>query len=711
MKKLYLLTLAIFAIQVSSYAQLGSGGPDAYGYTWSDSNEPNGPTYAWFDITTIGTPVTGLSDDNTVGPFTFIDGFQFYWYLPTQVWIGSNGYLSFNGANNIASPFPVIPNTGAPNDFIAPFLADLNFFGAGNQASCYYYTSGDTICVSFINVPFWANATPPYTGSNTFQVILNRSDKSITYNYQSMSGLTNANDITIGIENITGQLGLQHSKNTYPVNNYTVRFKYPDTVTYQAVDGGVNWNLGAGNGGAFVTTGSSNTLATNIRNFGNQPLSSININSSVTRAGTTPLNNTASLTQLAAGVDSTVSLSNPFVPSVAGIYQMNTTISGITGDLVPANNNLNTKIIAVDTSQPAIYLDYSDGTADGAGLSWSGGSGGIGYYINPPFYPCRIEAYRIYITADATAQGCHLKIFDDNGPNGGPGTLLDSTFAAPGTFGLNAYSTVILNTSNLDINSGGFYVLWEMPGGSSITLARDLTPPISNRAYEVLGGSWSGYRSKSTEDFLLGVEARQILIEDVSASALLAPAANAVLTSPTAPILRVKNTGQLLNQQITLKYQFGSQPIVTESLFANILGPGDSLTYTFNNLISAPATTTDQLCVWVEMQDDFDAGNDTVCIPITYEVTNTSVADRQLRQIAVYPNPTTDQVWVNLGNLNEVVQLRITDMAGRILIQEALNPQVESKIQVNTSMLSEGVYFCTFELAGHQQSIRLLKLQ
>lgn len=709
MKNLYIF-LFLMLFSGTSFAQLATGGPDAYGYTWTDSNEPNGPTYAWFDITTIGTPVTGLSDDNIVGPFSFIDGFQFYWYFPTQVWIGSNGYLSFNGSN-IASPFPTIPATAAPNNFIAPFLSDLNFFGTGNPASCYYYTAGDTICVSYHNVPFWANANPPYVGSNTFQVILNRSDKSITYNYQSMTGLTNGNDITIGIENITGQLGLQHSKNTYPANNYTIRFKYPDTVTYQAVDGGVNWNLSNGNGAVFVNTGSSNVLSTNIRNFGNQPLSGININSAVTRAGTPPLNNTAALPQLAAGADSTVSLTNAFVPTTAGIYQMSTTISGITGDLVPANNSLNSKIIAVDTTQASVFLDYSDGAPDGAGLSWSGGSGGIGYYITPSFYPCRIDAYRIYITADATSQGCHLKIFDDNGPNGGPGTLLDSTFAAPGAFGLNTYSPVTLSTANLDITDGGFYILWEMPGGSSITLARDLTAPISNRAFEVLGGSWAGYRSRATEDFLFGVEARQVLVEDIASTALLSPTANAILTTPTAPTLRVKNTGQLLNRQIILKYQFGAQPIVSESLFPNILGPGDSLTYTFNNLISAPTTTTDQLCVWVEMQDDFDPSNDTICIPITYEVTNTSVADQKLSQITLYPNPTTDQVWINLGTLQEVVSLKITDMTGRTLIEETLDPRVESKVQVNTSTLSEGIYFCTFGLAGYQQSIRLLKLR
>ena len=69
MKKILLFLFAALG-SVATYAQSnGSGGPDGYGYTWRDNRDPQGPTYNWFDISTIGTPVTGLGDDNVVGPF------------------------------------------------------------------------------------------------------------------------------------------------------------------------------------------------------------------------------------------------------------------------------------------------------------------------------------------------------------------------------------------------------------------------------------------------------------------------------------------------------------------------------------------------------------------------------------------------------------------------------------------------------------------
>ncbi len=506
MKKIfYILVLTLLCLNLNAQT---SGGPDLYGYTWKNSSHTvSPPTYSWFDITSIGTQVTGLMDDNYVGPFS-CTGFQFYWYPVTEFWIGSNGFISFTG-QNIASPFPVsVPLSSGANDWIAPLLGDLNFTGTGNPAACYYYANADTICVSFIGVPFWVNSVSGYTGSNTFQIILNKVDKSITYNYLSTSSgtVTLPIDNVVGIENNTGNLGLAARIDLLPTSLSTYKFYYPSTVTYAVTDGGVNWNNNDKNAGIFIPTQSSPlSLKTNIKNFGNQSLSSFSVMDTVYNATGTPITSgTATVPALTMGMDTTVTLSNTFVASIAGIYSFNTWISGITGDMVASNDSLQQEIIAVDTSSSTVTLDYSDGVRDGD-LGWNGGNGGIAIYIEPPFYPAKILSSRFNIYSNATSPvGFHAIIYDDDGINGIGGTVLDSVYVPPANIILTQYTVVPTQSSNIVIDSGGVYLLWLMDS-ASIRIATDETPPISRRTYEVLSGGWAGYRSLQTEDFLMGL--------------------------------------------------------------------------------------------------------------------------------------------------------------------------------------------------------------
>ncbi|HRY98951.1 MAG TPA: PKD domain-containing protein [Bacteroidales bacterium] len=505
MKNVILFSLFL-AFSVCLSAQ-NTGGPDTYGYVWKNSYySTNPPAYSWFDITTIGTQVTGLADDNVAGPFTVSSGFQYYWYPTPKFWIGSNGFITFDG-DNIASPFAAsIPLSSGANNFIAPLLSDLNFTGAGNQAKCYYYSSPDTLCISFIDVPFWINATPPYTGNNTFQIILNRADKSITFNYQSMDlGTKTSLDNIVGIENVSGTIGLTNMVDSLPDDLFTIKFYYPDSVTYAVTDGGMNWNGNDHTGGSFIVKDQPHTLKANVRNFGNQVLTGFSVKDTVySSSGAVMSTGTAAVAGLGVQTEATVTLSNAFTPAQEGHYSFRSALSGVTGDMVPDNDRLTQEIIAIDTSQVTYYLDYSDGIKDGSGLGWNGGGGGIAIYIEPPVYPVKIYGSQFYITANATTPvGFYAMIYDDDGPGGSAGTLLDSVYVPPSGITLNAYIGVV--TANLPrIDSGGVYLYWRM-GGAGINLARDITPPISRRTYEVLLGGWAEYRDKLTEDFLMGL--------------------------------------------------------------------------------------------------------------------------------------------------------------------------------------------------------------
>jgi hypothetical protein len=75
---------------------LGSGGPDMFGYRWKDSDEAGGPTFDWFDISGIGTPVAGLdSDDKNFGPVPIGFSFPFYGDNFDTVNVCTNGWVSF----------------------------------------------------------------------------------------------------------------------------------------------------------------------------------------------------------------------------------------------------------------------------------------------------------------------------------------------------------------------------------------------------------------------------------------------------------------------------------------------------------------------------------------------------------------------------------------------------------------------------------------
>ena len=124
--------MALFSLNAQT-----NGGPDAYGYTWRDSNDPNGQPYNWIDITNLPfvNSVKLLADDNVVGPFPMGFNFHYYWYDVDEFRIGSNGYITFNNGN-MAVTFPPIPQPSKLNNYIAAFGSDLSFADAGSSENC-----------------------------------------------------------------------------------------------------------------------------------------------------------------------------------------------------------------------------------------------------------------------------------------------------------------------------------------------------------------------------------------------------------------------------------------------------------------------------------------------------------------------------------------------------------------------------------------------
>ncbi len=176
---------------------MASGGPDSHGYEWADSEEPDGPTYEWIDITGSGTPL-GLGDESSAEvalPFPF----EFYGDSKTSVHVVSNGYLVF-GSSVIDYNNTSIPNATEPNDLVAPYWDDLDPSAGGE---IYTLSELGRFVVSWVGVPRWEDG-----GSNTFQAIL-YPDGRILCQYESMGNGGPVDSATVGIENSDGSDGLQ----------------------------------------------------------------------------------------------------------------------------------------------------------------------------------------------------------------------------------------------------------------------------------------------------------------------------------------------------------------------------------------------------------------------------------------------------------------------------------------------------------------------
>jgi uncharacterized cupredoxin-like copper-binding protein len=193
----------------------GEGGPDDFGYTWIDSNEPGGPSFEAIDISGTGTAVTlqdtpgctfAAADEGTVAielPFAF----SFYGEPVTTLWANANGFLATQPVQGCAFttrpfPDPANPTTASPGGMIAPLWADLHAYTAG-QIYTEQLPDGRFV-IQYNNFSRFAQET---TSNLTFQAILSPGG-AIKYQFLDVTG-TFTTSTQIGIQSQDTQTGLQ----------------------------------------------------------------------------------------------------------------------------------------------------------------------------------------------------------------------------------------------------------------------------------------------------------------------------------------------------------------------------------------------------------------------------------------------------------------------------------------------------------------------
>ncbi|MCY7410749.1 MAG: T9SS type A sorting domain-containing protein [Chitinophagales bacterium] len=510
MRKLF--TILLISIAINSYAN--SGGPDVWGYKWYDSNDTsvNAPVYNWIDITTFpnATGVKLLADDNTRGPFVMNFDFHYYWYDVNQFWVGSNGYIIFQD-EQLASPFPSAKSQTPPNNFIGALMNDLTFLQTDNPGQCWYWMNDahDTLIVSWLDVPFYNTGNPGYTGSNTFQIILSAEDNSITFQYENVDASSPFSGISFaGIENNSGAVGLWWSNTSgsptaSPSDFYAVRYVYPLYDTVSVIDPGVDYCDNPGTKGIFLSQSSTPyPLIANIINYGTKTVDSVLVNIKVKDPTNATVVDQTTYTGPITSLQSVAAASaQSLIPNLAGTWQFITT-TVYTGDVANKNNSQKLEIVVVDTTVNDMILGFDGNQIGGlSGVNWVGDDGGCGMYFKPPFYPIVVTKLQYWITSNFNNVAFNAEILDDDGINGLPYSVYDSIYVPSDQITLNGWTTLELDNPVV-INSGGFYVRWDMDG-EGITLGAANNQPISHRSYEVFQYGWGIYRFGLDQDPLI----------------------------------------------------------------------------------------------------------------------------------------------------------------------------------------------------------------
>ncbi|MGH7598846.1 MAG: hypothetical protein ACREOI_21030, partial [bacterium] len=210
---------AIFPLAVAVAAP-GSGGPDAFGYKWKDSDEAGGPSFNYIDISSSGTPVTTLSDDNFDGPFPIGFTFNFYGVNHTEFYIASNGLIGFGsttGFHKFTNVQP--PVTTSPNNIIAWLWDDLI---PREDSGVYYQSFADKLVIQFVQ---FGNNNSGAAGERVNAEVILYPDGKILVQYLNFTANWPLNLCTVGLENSDGTDGLTVVHNAaYLHDGLAVRF-------------------------------------------------------------------------------------------------------------------------------------------------------------------------------------------------------------------------------------------------------------------------------------------------------------------------------------------------------------------------------------------------------------------------------------------------------------------------------------------------------
>lgn len=584
-------------------AQPANVGGDACGYRWYThlaTVVDSTPTYSWVDISQITNPqlATGLGDDNYIGPISLPFSFAYYWNSYNKLYVGSNGYVTFGRGATVASGaqpyFNTFPSTAAPNEWIAVYLADLTFTDANGaavpDAKLWYGTDAQgRFVITWDSVPYWNQAAPgQWSGRNSFQLLLNPNDSSITLQYKQIdagysSSYSNGNFNVVGMENITGQSGLNIAAAwPVPFSNYAIKIWHPRTFTCTSTDVQADWSLTERGEAIFaIKNRAAPTLKAGVLNTGNQTISNqvrsiLRIQGPGTSATMIYADTVLHQPPIASGTAlvstytkplNTAPLATP-TPLKTGSYRSTHIVNIVGGgDGYAGNNQYQAELVVCDSAASGAtrgryVLRYDDGNWDPQNDNLGGISfaNGMTFVAPQDLIVEAISVDMLYQAGGANNYNLAIWVYNYDPGSGAVGSRRDSigidvldfdngdslnAFSGQnGTFILRRYTIPLTASITLSAGSGlavGFQTL-APANATSIGnyVVGDASIPVSRRALEGIAGIWAPARDVESDDYAIGLVAR---LNNISTSTPTrpAPAWDVVLfpnPAPSAPALR-----------------------------------------------------------------------------------------------------------------------------------------------------------------------------
>ncbi|MCA9979305.1 MAG: carboxypeptidase regulatory-like domain-containing protein, partial [Anaerolineales bacterium] len=193
---------------LTPFASPNDGGPDEFGYIYRDSDDADGPYYRWIDISETGTELVAWApwEDTALGPVPLGFAFPYYGEQYEQFYVSSNGYVSF-GQAYIDPVYNPLPDVNNPNNMIVLF--GHRIYGLFDQQG----ESDTRIYYQMLSNPQRAVVQFENPRDRYGQNLLGGAAQMVLYpngNILMQYELESASNRVVGIENATGQIGLNY---------------------------------------------------------------------------------------------------------------------------------------------------------------------------------------------------------------------------------------------------------------------------------------------------------------------------------------------------------------------------------------------------------------------------------------------------------------------------------------------------------------------